>query len=175
ISLGGGRDETDAAFRRRPNTCALVRSEEKKLVLAERASETSSELVSLQRVLGGSEKGPGIEGAIPNEFKRRAMKLVRAGLSHNAHGAGGGITVFRGEVVVLDVEFLDGIGVRKGKIGVDVSVIVVGSVELVVDGVRSNTVDVGALLARMGSSFAVDVAIAIDACDVHRSGAQEDE
>ena len=137
----------------------MICSEKEQLVFEYGPAETAAVLVALERVLLRREEVAGIQVPIADEFEGAAMVLVGAGLRDDIdHGAGAEPVLCR-EVVGLDREFLNGIRVRKGKIRVQVRVVVTSAVHLEINGARSAAADIGVLLTGIDAALAVDEAI----------------
>src|SRR5258708_15510704 len=128
--LGRGSREVAGAFQGGGNAgaaqeCARclaqsrVGDEEKSLVVLDRTAEGGAKLVAMKRRLGQS-RSPviGIEQRIAHELKRRAVKLVVAGLGQHIDDAAGITTELRVVAVGLNPEFLDGIRVGQNVTGV---------------------------------------------------------
>src|SRR5437868_112964 len=121
--------------------------------------------------MGRSEKIARIQCAIAQELERGAMNLIRPRFRNDVDYASCRIPILGSEIRGLEVEFLKRVGIWERKVHVDVGVIVVGTVELIVDVGSVRAVDAGYLLTRINSSVAADSAIL--AGKVHNTGSQK--
>ena len=98
-----------------PDIRAFEVSEDKRAVLPNRAAESSTVLVAVQRVRAARravrrniEKIAGVHFVVPEEFEDRAVVLIRPALQRSIDHVGG-MTVFGGHIGTLDLELLDGV------------------------------------------------------------------
>jgi hypothetical protein len=101
-----------------------------------------------------SEEVSGVQGTVSKKLKHATVNLVGPRLGGDVDNATGGVSVLRAQIFGLEIEFLDGIGVRERQVQIQVSVIVPSSIELVVHLTESSSVDVGQLLSRIDPAVA---------------------
>ena len=94
---------------------SLIIREEKDLILSNRTARRAAELVLIERPAGGRKIVARVEVRVAREFKRIAVKCVRAGFRHDVDLAAAELAVFRIEVVREDPELRDGIEVRNDR------------------------------------------------------------
>ena len=95
-------------------TISLVVGEQECLVFLKRASRRLSELVSLKQGSGTQiEEIVGVERIVAQEFKGRAMPLIRAGLRDDRDLAARVFAVFGGVGIPENVEFPNGVDAKQ--------------------------------------------------------------
>ena len=95
---------------------ALVVPEEEGAIRAHRPAQHATELLTPERRFVAACLGevvPGVQGLVTQELERRPMKGVRASLRGEVHDAAVEPSELGGWTVGLDLEFLDGVDVRK--------------------------------------------------------------
>ena len=132
-AFGRRRHEADLAFRGADDPRALVRSEEKQLVLDDGTSHRTAELVAVEGVVPGSEEIPRIQRTVPQKFEDVAVNVVGAGARHDIHHAAGRVAKLRRKVVRVERELLNRVRVGERQIHVQVRVVVPRAVKLVID------------------------------------------
>src|SRR5262249_17800172 len=115
----------------------LVVAKEKRLVLFDRTPKTPPELVLAElrfRQLRSSQVvvPVRIQGVVPQEFERRAMKRVGSRFREDVDDSGGGAADVRAIQVRLNFEFLDRVNRRPHTDRADKSLIIVHAVDEVV-------------------------------------------
>src|SRR5438552_4067036 len=95
-------------------TISLVVGEQECLVFLKRASSRHSELVSLKQGSGTQiEEIGGVQRIVAQEFKGRAMPLIRAGLRDDRDLAARVFAVFGGVGIPENVEFPNGVDAKQ--------------------------------------------------------------
>src|SRR5256885_3572484 len=143
--------------------CALVRSQEERFVLNNRAANSSAKLVSLElvapHVLGWrtvrqcQRRSPisCVEYCVSHKFERCTVQRVSSRFGDHIHDCARILPVFRTVITCLDAEFLKRIRVRKRLIDIGVLVYVVAAIELITDLVLPRTIHIKS--DRSGESF----------------------
>ena len=116
----------------------LIVQEEERLILLDGTAERSAKLVQVEFLHRRGEVAARVEVRIPQEFKQRAVHLVRPALGGDENGGTGALSVLGGVVVFQNLEFLDVVDGREDSNAAFVELVVVVTVEH----------PVGALLAR---------------------------
>src|ERR1700743_2821845 len=91
----------------------LIAEEEEELVLPDRASEGSAELVPFERVPRRREEIPCVEIPVSDKFKSIAVKFIGAGPGNYVYRARGVLSILGGQSAGFDLELL--YGVREGQ------------------------------------------------------------
>ena len=86
------------------------------------------------------------------------MHLIRAGTRDDVHNAASRVSVLRGEIRGLQIEFLHGVRVWEWNIHIQIGVIVASSIELVIDLSHSGAVYTSGLLTRIDAAVSADTA-----------------
>src|SRR6202008_3268172 len=116
LSVGGNAGVQSGSL---ANASPLIVAEDKKLVLADRASRRTTELVppqlpfSLLRTEEILIQAHRIEFVVAQELPGRAVELVGSGLDCGINDRSAGSPEFRAEVAGLHLEFLNCVGRRK--------------------------------------------------------------
>ena len=166
-------DKANPPFRCSILPGTLIGAEEEELVFDDGSANATTKLVTSQTVVLLGEKISGVQAAVAQEFESCAVNCVRAGLGDNVDRPADSVAVLSSHVVRLEVEFLNGVGIRKRQIGVQVSVIVAGAIKLIVDSSGAGAIDGGLLLSRIDTTVASQSAVAIG--NIHRSCGQENQ
>ena len=117
----------------------LIAAEEEQLVFDDGPAHYAAKLVAMEHVVFCLEEVAGVHRAGPHELEQVAVQLVRAGLGHDVHGAAGMQSVARGQSVGLDAELLQGVREGEGEVYVGECVVVVATIEQVVERVALRT------------------------------------
>src|SRR5580658_1550508 len=133
---------------------ALVGTEEKRLVFANRAAYCAAVLVAIKpgnrtasshgrasRAIRLIKEIFRIQVAIANKFKARPVKLVGAALGDDVDLGAPAAAVFRGGVARLDFELLNGIHGRQNRVLINGQVVVVYAIEKEVVGLLASAID----------------------------------
>ena len=91
----------------------LPSAEKEQLVVDNRSSHRSAELIPFERIANGREEVACIEDAIAHELKEVPVKVVGAGLGHDVNRAGTVLPVLRRQRAGLDLELLQRVWERK--------------------------------------------------------------
>ena len=129
----------------------LIAEEAEYLILLNRGAESSTELVTTQRVLFGGEEIPRVEVAVAHEFEQVPMELICARLGNYVYDAAGMNAKLSRQAVGLYTELLQSVRERKGQVDVGKRIIIVAAVHDIVIG--------GWLATGYGNRYGVRVAL----------------
>src|SRR5262249_51459345 len=124
-----GRNETDSIRRVLPESRALVSRKKEELVLFNRTTDRSAELIALDRIAFGGKRISGVKNSISYEFECVAVNIITTGFGYQADGSGGLQAVLSAGGAGFDFELLERIGKRHRHVTVRIRVVVVGPIE----------------------------------------------
>ena len=109
----------------------LIATEEKEFALHDRSTDHSTKLITLESIALGRECVASIEDFVPHEFKKSAVKIIRARLGYDIDGAARMLPILCRNGTGFNLELLQRIRKRQRQIQIAVRIVVGSAVQQV--------------------------------------------